>query len=55
MGKYIINLAIPRYIKTQVEGKHRFVEYDQYSEEDLNVTFNASINAFLKSIVGEMV
>ncbi len=57
MGEYITNPVISRYFKTQVEGKYRFIEYDQYSEEDLNVTlrgFNASINAFLKSMVGEM-
>jgi len=58
MGEYIIDPVISRYFKTRVEGKYRFIKYDQYSEEDLNVTlrgFNASINAFLKSIVGEMV
>ena len=52
MGEHIIRYpVIPRYFKTQVEGKYRFIEYDQYLEEDSNVT----LNAFLKSIVGEMV
>lgn len=58
MGEYVINPVSSRYFITRVKRKYRFVEYDQYSEEDLNVTlrgFNVSINAFLKSIVGELV
>jgi hypothetical protein len=43
MGEYITNPVISRYFKTQVEGKYRFIEYDQYSEEDLNVTASIGV------------